>query len=52
MKVCGQILVLDQKLLGVNIDCYLKFNHYILKKCKKAGRKMSALTRIWEFMSL
>ena len=42
----------DQKLLGVNIDCNLKFNHYILKQCKKAGRKLSALTRICKFMSL
>ena len=42
----------DQKLLPINIDCNLKFNHYILKQCKKAGRKLSALTRIWKFMSL
>ena len=42
----------DQKLLGVNIDRNLKFNHYILKQCKKAGRKLSALTRICKFTSL
>ena len=42
----------DQKILGVNIDRNLKFNHYILKQCKKAGRKLSALTRICKFMSL
>ena len=42
----------DQKLLGVNINHNLKFNHYILKHCKKAGRKLSALTRICKFMSL
>ena len=42
----------DQKLLGVNIDRNLKFNHYILKQCKKSGRKLSALTRICKFMSL
>ena len=42
----------DQKLLGVNIDCNLKFSHYILKQCKKAGGKLSALTRICKFMSL
>ena len=41
-----------QKLLGVNIDCNLNFNHYILKQCKKAGKKLSALTRICKFMSL
>ena len=32
-----------QNRLGVNIDCNLKFNHYILKQCKEAGRKLSAL---------
>ena len=42
----------DQKLLGVNIDRNLKFNHYILKQCKKAGIKLSALTKICKFMSL
>ena len=42
----------DQKLLVVNIDRNLKFNHYISKQCKKAGRKLSALTRISKFMSL
>ena len=41
----------DQKLLGVNIDHNLKFNHYILKQFKKAGRKPSGLTRICKFMS-
>ena len=42
----------DQKLLGVNIDRNLKFSHYILQQCKKADRKLSALTRICKFMSL
>ena len=41
----------DQKLLGVNIDPNLKFNN-ILKQCKKAGRKVSALTRICRFMRI
>ena len=41
----------DLKLLGVNIDRNLKFNH-ILKQCKKADRKLSALTRICKFTSL
>ena len=36
----------DQKLLEVNIDRNLKFSHYILKQGQKAGRKLSALTRI------
>ena len=58
MKVCGQNIGSckiwesnDQKLLEVNIDHNLKFNHYILKQCKKAGRNLSALTRICKFMS-
>ena len=42
----------DQKLLRVNIDRNLKLNHYILKQCKKAGRKLSALTKICKFMKL
>ena len=42
----------DQKLLGVNIDCNLKLGHYILKQGKKAGRKLSTLTRICKLMSL
>ena len=29
-----------------------QFNHYILKQCKKVGKKLSALTRICKFMSL
>ena len=40
-----------QKLLGLNIGCNLKFNHYTLKECK-AGKKISALTRIRKFLSL
>ena len=42
----------DQKLPVLNIDRNLKFSHYILKLGKKAGRKLSALTRICKFMSL
>ena len=42
----------DQKLLAINIDRNLKFNHYILKQCKKTGRKLSALTRISKLTSL
>ena len=42
----------DQKLLGVSIDWNLKFSHYILKQCKKAGRKLSVFTRIRKFTSL
>ena len=42
----------DQKLLGVSIDSNLKSNHYISKQCKKAGTKLSAITRICKLMSL
>ena len=42
----------DQKLLRVNINRNLKLNHYILKQCEKAGRKLSALTKICKFMKL
>ena len=40
------------KLLGVSIDHNLKFSHYILKQCRKGGRKLSARTIICKFMSL
>ena len=58
MKVCGQILVLATcgktviKNFKVNIGRNLKFNHYILKQCKKAGRKLGGLTRVCKLMSL
>ena len=42
----------DQKIFLVNIDRNLKLKHYILKQCKKSGRKVSALTRTYTFMSL
>ena len=42
----------DQKLLGVSNDRDLKFSHYILKQCRKADRKLSALTRTCKFISL
>ena len=36
----------DVKLLGVNIDNELKYDKYVLQICCKAGRKLSALTRV------
>ena len=42
----------DQKLLRANIDLNLKFSHYILQQCRKAGKKPSALTIIFKFMSI
>ena len=41
-----------QKLLGIIIDRNLRFDEYVLNQCKKAGRKLSALTSICKFMSL
>ena len=41
-----------QKLLEIIIDRNLGFDEYGLNQCKKAARKLSALTRICKFMSL
>ena len=41
----------QQKLLGVLIDRDLKFDKYVLSKCKKAGKKLTALIRISKFMT-
>ena len=41
-----------KKLLGIIIDRNLSFDEYVLNQCKKAGRNLSALTRICKFMSL
>ena len=41
-----------KKLLAITIDRNLRFDIYVLNQCKKAGRKLSALTRICKFMSL
>ena len=40
-----------QKLLGVIIDKHLKFEEHILKECKKAGQKLSALARFWNILN-
>ena len=59
MKERGQILLLaqfgkenGQKLLGVNINRNLKVSHYILKECKKEGRNLGVLIRIYKLISL
>ena len=39
------------KLLGVTIDNQLKFNEHVLNICKKASRKLSALSRMSSFLS-
>ena len=42
----------QQKLLGVTIDKNLKFKKHILKQCKKAGKKLSALGRVCHNLNL
>ena len=41
-----------QKLLGVEIDSNLNFDLYVSSLCKKAGKKLSVLARLSNFMSL
>ena len=38
-----------QKLLCVTIDKHLKLEEHIVKQCKKAAQKLSALARISNF---
>ena len=40
------------KLLGATIDSLLKFDEHVNNICKKAHQKLSALSRILNFMSL
>ena len=40
----------NQKLLGVEIDRILSFGEYIAFLCKKAGKKLSVLSRLSNFM--
>ena len=40
-----------QNLLGVYIDKELKFDYHLTELCKKAGRKLNALSRISYFLS-
>ena len=42
----------QRKRIGVIIDRDMKFDEYILKQCKKAGRKLYALGRICKFLKL
>ena len=39
-------------LLGVIIDCELKFEEHIMKLCRKINWKLRALSRITNFMTL
>ena len=40
------------KLLGVHIDSKLSFNDHVTSLCVKAGRKLTALTRIASLLSI
>ena len=40
-----------QILLGVIIDRYLNFDEYVFDLCKKAGRKLSVLVTLSNYMS-
>ena len=42
----------EEKLLGLNIDRNLTFDSHISKVCKKAGQKLTAISRIAKFLSL
>ena len=41
-----------QKHLGVIIDQNLKFDEYVLSICRKASKKLNALTRICHYLNL
>jgi len=43
---------LEEKLLGVTIDKKLKFHSHLIGICKKAGTKVTALTRLAKIMPL
>ena len=40
-----------QKLLDVTIDKHLKFEEHIVKQCKKARQKLSALARVCNILN-
>ena len=42
----------NQKLLGVIIDRQLNIDEYLILLCKKAGKKLSALARLKNFLNL
>jgi hypothetical protein len=41
----------EVKLLGVTIDCQLKFNTHISNICKKASRQLNVLKRIGKHLT-
>ena len=38
------------KLLGITIDCRLKFSEHVNTLCKKANNKTSAISRVAEYL--
>ena len=42
----------SEKLLGITFDCKLKFGNHIEDICKKATRKLNALSRIVPYMDI
>ena len=40
------------KLLGIHIDNRLNFDYHISQLCKKAGKKLHALTRVFKYMDI
>ena len=47
-----KLLILKVRSLGVHLDSGLSFDYHISEICKKASRKVSALTRVTSGMSL
>ena len=43
---------LSEKLLGITFDCKLKFSNHVEDICKKATRKLNALSRIVPYMGI
>ena len=42
----------EVKLLGVDIDNRINFDYHISQFCKRAGKKVHALTRIFKYMKI
>ena len=40
------------KLLGIHIDSRLNFDHHISQLCKKAGKKLHGVTRVFKYMDI
>ena len=50
----GQSRILEsekQKFLGITIDKHLKIEDHIIKQCKKAGQKRSALVKVCNILN-